>query len=380
MKRETVFFSDGEGLWAIRDGEVLPLASGRLEQYRRNLEEIRQRRQWKTDGPGAAFLGQTPTGEAPEVRPRIGGLALAEGSLYYTIHLDGVGSLCRRDPLDDTKPEGLVVSRRGMETFGLCWNGASFATTAAEGSARHLAFFTLPRGDLTVVTQGETVESTPSWSQDCQQVYFSSAGFGRDASGRPAGLGPRALCRLDPNTMELFDLYGEAGRDCLSPQEGPDGLLYFLRRPRRENARSGGAADLVMAPVRMARAVGGWLDLFTRRYAGEPLRSGGDAKAKNRPEEELVIEGNLIRAGKVLEENRSRGEAYPGIIPASWELARMDPRRGGDPETVCKGVLAYLLLPDGDILLSNGRHLLRRRADGSQVLLAEHPLITLLAG
>ena len=37
MKRETVFFSDGEGLWALRDGEVLPLASGRLEQYRRNL-------------------------------------------------------------------------------------------------------------------------------------------------------------------------------------------------------------------------------------------------------------------------------------------------------------------------------------------------------
>ena len=42
--------------------------------------------------------------------------------------------------------------------------------------------------------------------------------------------------------------------------------------------------------------------------------------------------------------------------------------------------LAYLLLPDGDILLSNGRHLLRRRPDGSQALLAEHPLITLLAG
>jgi hypothetical protein len=378
--QETVFFSNGQTLGTVEGDQVRFLKIGRLEQYRRNLEEIRQNRQWKTQGAGAAFMGVAPESEEPgEVRPRIGGLALAEGALYYTIHLGGVGSLCRRTSLDDAVPEGLVVSRQGMETFGLCWNGASFATTAAEGPFRHLAFFTLPRGDLTVVTQGETVESTPAWSQDCQQVYFSSAGMGRDAAGQPGGLGPRSLCRLDPNAMTLTELYSDPDRDCLSPQEGPDGFLYFLRRPRRDSEARGGAGDLAMAPVRVIRAVGGWLDLFTRRYAGESLRSGGDARAKQKSEGDLIIEGNLIRAEKALEENRNRGETFPGIIPGSWELARLDPGSDHPPETVAKGILAYLLRPDGSILLSNGRHILRREPDGRQTLLAQQPLVTLFA-
>ncbi len=378
--QETVFFSDGQALGAVEGDQVRFLKISRLEQYRRNLEEIRQNRQWKTQGTGAAFMGvASEFGDPGEVQPRIGGLALAEGALYYTIHLGEVGSLCRRTSLDDAVPEGLVVSRQGMETSGLCWNGVSFATTAAEGPFRHLAFFTLPRGELTVVTQGETVESTPAWSRDCQQVYFSSAGMGRDVAGQPGGLGPRSLCRLDPNAMTLTELYSDPDRDCLSPQEGPDGLLYFLRRPRRDNTSRRSAGDLAMAPVRVIRAVGGWLDLFTRRYGGEPLRSGGDARAKQQSEGDLIIEGNLIRAEKVLEENRNRGEAFPGIIPGSWELARLNPGKDHPPETVAKGVLAYLLRPDGSILLSNGRHILRRETSGRQTLLAQQPLVTLFA-
>ena len=367
---EMILFSNGERMGMIREGEVSPLPSQRYQRYREAMQEIRRQHQWKNSGTGALFMGNL-SGLAEDQEPavRIGGMALLDGLLYYTAFLGGVGGL------NPDAPEGVIVHRQGMNTAGLCWNGASFATTLLEGRERHLGFFTLPRGELTVVTQGETVEAGPSWSRDCQQVWFSSAGWGREAPGGEPVLGPRAICRLDANTMELTEVYAQPGRDCISPQEGEDGSLWFLRRPRREEQEGNTLADIAAAPGKVVRAMGGWLDLFTRRYAGESLRSGG-GKAKQKPERDLIIEGNLINAQRALEENQSQGEAYPGIIPRSWELVRLAPG-GENPEVVQKGVLAYALAPGGYVF-SNGRHILRATGTGKPELLAEEGMVTML--
>ena len=373
---EMILFSNGERMGMIREGEVSPLPSQRYQRYREAMQEIRRQHQWKNSGTGALFMGNL-SGLAEDQEPavRIGGMALLDGLLYYTAFLGGVGGLYTKDPLNPDAPEGVIVHRQGMNTAGLCWNGASFATTLLEGQERHLGFFTLPRGELTVVTQGETVEAGPSWSRDCQQVWLSSAGWGREAPGGEPVLGPRAICRLDANTMELTEVYAQPGRDCISPQEGEDGSLWFLRRPRREEQEGNTLADIAAAPGKVVRAMGGWLDLFTRRYAGESLRSGG-GKAKQKPERDLIIEGNLINAQRALEENQSQGEAYPGIIPRSWELVRLAPG-GENPEVVQKGVLAYALAPGGYVF-SNGRHILRATGTGKPELLAEEGMVTML--
>ena len=373
---EMILFSNGERMGMIREGEVSPLPSQRYQRYREAMQEIRRQHQWKNSGTGALFMGNL-SGLAEDQEPavRIGGMALLDGLLYYTAFLGGVGGLYTKDPLNPDAPEGVIVHRQGMNTAGLCWNGASFATTLLEGQEQHLGFFTLPRGELTVVTQGETVEAGPSWSRDCQQVWFSSAGWGREAPGGEPVLGPRAICRLDANTMELTEVYAQPGRDCISPQEGEDGSLWFLRRPRREEQEGNTLADIAAAPGKVVRAMGGWLDLFTRRYAGESLRSGG-GKAKQMPERDLIIEGNLINAQRALEENQSQGEAYPGIIPRSWELVRLAPG-GENPEVVQKGVLAYALAPGGYVF-SNGRHILRATGTGKPELLAEEGMVTML--
>ena len=373
---EMILFSNGERMGMIREGEVSPLPSQRYQRYREAMQEIRRQHQWKNSGTGALFMGNL-SGLAEDQEPavRIGGMALLDGLLYYTAFLGGVGGLYTKDPLNPDAPEGVIVHRQGMNTAGLCWNGASFATTLLEGQEQHLGFFTLPRGELTVVTQGETVEAGPSWSRDCQQVWFSSAGWGREAPGGEPVLGPRAICRLDANTMELTEVYAQPGRDCISPLEGEDGSLWFLRRPRREEQEGNTLADIAAAPGKVVRAMGGWLDLFTRRYAGESLRSGG-GKAKQKPERDLIIEGNLINAQRALEENQSQGEAYPGIIPRSWELVRLAPG-GENPEVVQKGVLAYALAPGGYVF-SNGRHILRATGTGKPELLAEEGMVTML--
>ena len=343
---EMILFSNGERMGMIREGEVSPLPSQRYQRYREAMQEIRRQHQWKNSGTGALFMGNL-SGLAEDQEPavRIGGMALLDGLLYYTAFLGGVGGLYTKDPLNPDAPEGVIVHRQGMLTHGLSWNGASFAVTVEDGPWRHLGFLTLPRGELTVVTEGETVEEGPSWSRDLQQVWFSSAGCGRDAAGASTGLGPAAICRLDANTMELTEVYCSPEHKCLSPKEGADGSLYFLRRPLREEKESHPIRDAVLAPGKVMKAVGGWLDLFTQRYAGETLRSGGDAKAKQKSPEELLVR----------------------LAPGSRE-----------PETVNRGVLTYALLPGGGLALSNGRHLFSLAPGGGEELLAEVPMVSML--
>ena len=386
MAKETILFSNGREMGAIREGNTVPLPSQRYERYCQAEREIRRQHQWKknTDSRGSlgfpeGFLTQMgyPQLEDQAPVPRVGGMALLGGTLYYTLQVGGVGGLYTKDPAAPEKQEGVIVHRQGMLTRGLSWNGASFAVTVEDGPWRHLGFLTLPRGELTVVTEGDTVEEGPSWSRDLQRVWFSSAGCGRDAAGASTGLGPAAICRLDANTMELAEVYCSSEHRCLSPREGADGSLYFLRRPLREEKESHPIRDAVLAPGKVAKAVGGWLDLFTQRYAGETLRSGGDAKAKQKSQEELVIEGNLINVRRTLEENQSRGEKHPGLIPHSWELVRLAPG-GKEPESIKKGILAYTFLPGGGLVLSNGRHILSLSPDGREELLAEQPMVTML--
>ena len=91
------------------------------------------------------------------------------------------------------------------------------------------------------------------------------------------------------------------------------------------------------------------------RYGGEPLRTGGNNPAKSRAadERELFIEGNLIKARKIVDADNSD----EGIIPSEWVLIKRD---GDGTETVlAKGVMDYLLLDSGVILYSDGRFVKR---------------------
>ena len=104
-----------------------------------------------------------------------------------------------------------------------------------------------------------------------------------------------------------------------------------------------------MFPVRIIKAIGGFLSVFSMAFGGEPLRTGGKnpAKSKTADEREAFIEGNLIKAEKQLS-----GDADDGIIPSDWELVKRD--KNGTITVLKKRIMDYKLLSDGDILYSNG--------------------------
>ena len=95
---------------------------------------------------------------------------------------------------------------------------------------------------------------------------------------------------------------------------------------------------------------------------------------KQKSEEEIFIEGNLINAQKTLIENQKSGEKFPGIAPKNWELMKMD--KSGNISSVKKGVLSYRLSEDGELFYSNGKHLIRMSRSNGEELICESDLIS----
>lgn len=174
---------------------------------------------------------------------------------------------------------------------------------------------------------------------------------------------------------EIADVAGDEKYDFLLPRENRDGDLYCIRRPRQSQEETGPTfLDVLFMPVRLLRAVFGWLNFFTQRYTGESLLkkdSGGNNPARNRnqSDEEFFIEGNLLNTEQTRKGDALKGEKYPGSAPKNWELVKLG--AATSIEVIKRGVLDYSFDTQGGILYSNGRYLLRLSPSGEEEILCE---------
>jgi hypothetical protein len=79
---------------------------------------------------------------------------------------------------------------------------------------------------------------------------------------------------------------------------------------------------------------------------------------------DLIINGNIINAEKILKENLARGEKYAGIAPKEWELVRMD--ADGEQKSIKKGVLGFDINKNNEIVYSNGKYIIKISPDGKE--------------
>jgi len=131
--------------------------------------------------------------------------------------------------------------------------------------------------------------------------------------------------------------------------------------------------DVVMFPYRLIKGLFGFLNFFTTIFGGESLKTGGasanGAKAKQRSQKDMIIEGNVINAEKLDKINEANGDKTAGIMPASRVLIRRT--ADGSEDIIKKGVLDYALEGSGSVIVSNGRHLLRIDRDGNESHIAK---------
>lgn len=380
---QNVYFVSVGKLCAETGGRATPLASDTIETYRSTVREIGKRREWKSTGSGAQFLGvATAVQSDRDIATSVEAVAcVAPDKLIFAATLEDSCGLYSKNPHNPDEPEGYIVRRQNTRIYHIDYDPVEhlLAVSASEGHLeKHLALCGEVKANFRFVTEGDSVDITPSFSlRDNRVIYFSTAGFYIDRSSRRGGVHYSAysISRYDMRTDDIDEVTADEKYDFLLPREDRDGVLHCIRRPRKLQEEKGPTLlDVLLMPVRLLRAIFGWLNFFTQRYTGESLlKKGGStnnpAKDRDQSDEDFFIEGNLVHAGQAQRENALKGEKYPGTAPASWELVRLG--AAGAVTVLKKGVLDYSFDAQGGILYSNGKYILRIDPEGDEEVICE---------
>lgn len=383
---DKIFFAVEEKMGIVNETNISYLTSQHLKRYHKNMAELKKKHAWKTEGSGATFMGaHNPMAHysSENVNAKINGISAMnkEGKILYSLTVDEFSGIYIKNPLDDGEMEGLVTSDKDTKFFNIDYNERSEKIVASVGEGyleKHIALLNVNSGGYNILTEGESIDDNPCWSKvDKNVIYYDSAGIALNTSGEFGGIGTKSILKLDISSGELEEVISIKKYDCFKPVEDMEGNLYFIKRPLEEiKSKSNSLKDLILIPFKLSKAIFGWMNFFTAKYTGDTLITSGQnpAKGKEKTEEEIFIEGNLINAVKTLKENQAAGESFPGVAPRNWELVKKGV--SGEIKVVKKGVIDFDINNKGEILYSNGKYILKIDKNSEEEVLGKVNLVS----
>ncbi len=361
-----IAYTSENKIYLLENGNKTEIPCGRIIKYKEALDSIRRRTEWKTTGSGAQFMGMAENGAPDEenITARISGLSFDGERLIYAVRLDGSAALYQRSTDRKDMNEGLILSGNSF-TFGAVdsLEGKLAVSMGSSVNDLHIAVMEPPSSDYTELTDGDTVEEDPWLSRyEKGRIYFSTAGNARNEYGAVGAVSPRSGAYIDPEGGELCEFLSDPKTDYLKIKDDKFGNIYYIRRPYEEQTEGGGVTvgDVLLFPVRILKALFGWLSFMSTIWGGEPLKKGdtglpGGVKGRNRSQRDIIIDGNIIKAEQLAKEAQLKDDDPAGLMPLSRELVK---READGRETVLKkGVLDYTVCGDGRLIISNGRHI-----------------------
>ncbi|MCC6390879.1 MAG: hypothetical protein IT167_09760 [Bryobacterales bacterium] len=379
MPEPSLAFLSKQKLHLRRDGVTQVVESDFERTVRERSTSIERRHAWKTQGRGAMFMrgawGAEPNGRDDAPVLRTGLTAGPDGALLYSMETDAVSGIFLLDAAGvETRLFHTADFR--IRHAAIHPDGATLAATVfhADSMRSNIAVLPVHGSDFSEVTEGDSFDQAPRWVPGAKRrIVFQSAGVGRDAAGRFAGLGPCTIQSLDLDSGDLEEAAEEESHDLLQPRQTAAGTLYYIRKPYESGAPGasllGALKDAALFPFRMARAVFQYCNIFSMMYTGKPLVSGKGAMHRRMDPRQMFIYGNLARA----QMPQAAGDDAHGLVPGSWELVRRAP--GGQTETVAKKVLAFDLAADGSVLCSDGAAITRISPHGRTERIVQAELI-----
>ncbi len=364
---KVLFLSDGEmSVWV--EGAVRTLHSERMEKYMATARELENRNAWKYEGAGALYQGREhpyePHRRMAESSCRVPAATECGGKLLYALATPVMGGLYLKDLDDDRAPESNWLSERAFHLSDMHLQGETLAMALnmAHGEC-HIALLPVGKARYEVVTQGATQDTAPFLCDDGRTLYYVSAGYARNEDGFILARGPSALLRLDVHSGDLTEVCAEDDTDYLRPKVGPDGLLYFIRRPWKEPAQKRlTLGDKIKNVGAFFKGVGRMFQ-FIGDPEGSAKRKPRIAGQKDDGQQKRMLEGVLVDVTRMSDATTADDEH--GCVPDAWVLMRREP--DGSLTELMKGVADYDF--DGDALVySDGRRIVRLQ-DGKKTVL-----------
>jgi hypothetical protein len=358
-----------------------PFAQQILERQERN----RERHDWKSEGLAWRMtrnpLGM-PAGDSHARQVRFSGIAKGASDqsqieLIYGLRNGPVGGLFVYTAGDGYERRllhrnGFVPSDVGRHPT----DGSIAVSLRYEDGTAHIGMLGAEGKGLRELTEGDAVDECPSWSTGAGRVLlYQSAGVARNAAGVPMGLGPYAIMRLDLDKSESSVLLESDQHDYLSPRSGPDGSLYYVRRPYApaghiEISPLKVAKDILLFPFRLISAIVHFLDWFSMVFRRKPLITASGPRREGPDSRYMMLWGKMIDAEKAM---RGKGvENGNSLVPSTWEMVRRD--SGGAERVLARGVVALDLCADG-IIYTNGSEIRHQDFSGDERTIAAGRLI-----
>jgi hypothetical protein len=346
----------------------------------------RQRNEWKSQGMGwqassmsAMFAPRAGAG-AETRKILITGLSRggAPHEWLYALETESVGGLFIYDSKNDE--ERRLFHRQQFRARDLARHPTEELIVLShrhEDGTASIALMPPSGKGLRDVTEGDCVDEAPSWVPGtAKTIVFQSAGIGRNRAGHFAALGPDAIQQLDLDKDQFTTLLEAEDVDYLIPRMTADGTLYYIRRPWKPQGNQVVsplklAADFVLFPFRVARALVHFLNFFSVMFSGKPLMTAGGPKREEKSSRYLMFWGKWIDTEKAVRQGKKDEER--SLVPDSWKLVRR--KAGGDEEVLAGGVLCFDLCADGSIAYTNGRAIYHLDAGGQRTTLCTDKMI-----
>lgn len=359
----------------FNDSKLSYLNSQYLKNYKKNIDEINKKYEWKTQGVNAMFLGtaRSPANVNVVEQATINGMGMlnSENKLIYSVEVENNSGIFIKYLNNDKEMEHHVIHDSKAGFYNLDYNSSKDEVVVAVQQSpleRNIALLDIKTSRYRVITEGDSIDDNPVWGKaNPENIYFDSTGVGRNGQGIAIGFSTKIINKLNTQTGELNELIAFDGHDCFLPKVDSHDNVYFIKRPYQSHYnRFMSIKDIIFMPFKILKAIFKWIEFFTIRHTGEPLVTGGSnpAKSKEMEPQEIIINGNIINADKVMKENNARGEKYPGIAPKEWELVKMD--RDGKYNCIKKGVMGFNIDSEGKIVYSNGKYILRLNENGKE--------------
>jgi len=356
-------YISGGRLYVSRNGaKPVEIESAFAAQVIARHQQAMERRQWKA-GSGDSMMtrgydlwGNGSRGGSGDDSMLVRMLSVTGSPrpelIYYSLATDAVGGLfCQnldtgeerrvfhkeRYHLDDlahhpTRNEILAVKRDA--------DGSSIVITACE------------RFDVHTVTEGDSLDLSPSWIPGEEDSFvYQSAGVGRNQSGNAIGLGPCSIIRVDMKSGRSTVLLEDEQYDYLCPRMDKEGNLYCIRRKYDRGGRALTVGEtikeFVLVPVRLVKALFGFLNMMSQIFGKESLLKTGVGGKKEIDRQEVFLKGRLIDLKK-----RENAKEEHGIAPSDWTLIKVDP--SGAVSEVRGNVCDFDWNPQSGLILTNG--------------------------
>lgn len=295
----------------------------------------------------------------------------SDDKIIYSVEVENNSGIFIKYLNDDKEMEHHVIHDAKAGFYNLDYNRTTGEVAVAvqqSPTERNIAILDIKTSRYSVITEGDSIDNNPVWGKaNPEIIYFDSTGVGRNGQGMVIGFSSKVINRLNTQTGELCELISFDGHDCFQPKVDGKDNVYFIKRPYQSPfSKSISIKDIIFIPFKILKAIFKWIEFFTIKHTGEPLVTGGSnpAKSKELDQQQIIINGNIINAEKIMKENSARGEKYPGIAPKEWELLKMD--RSGSLSCIKKGVMGYDVDSEGNIVYSNGKYIIRILEDGKE--------------